>query len=188
MPKLLKKRGGARPGSGQKPIGDSRRIIKTIALEQRLWDAIEAYRTQAGLSRNGAVHKLLSECLLIDAPSVQKPLFDTQNDNKANLPDWFTSEKPTFEELISDYAPAKFGQWLAANIPSISPELQSQHKERWRTADPNTLNGFRQYGPKLIEAIKAGRLTLHPDQARGIGRLDDRELRRALINLAGITF
>lgn len=187
MPKLLKKRGGARPGSGQKPIGASRRIIKTIALEQRLWDAIEAYRTQAGLSRNGAVHKLLSECLLIDAPSVQKPLIDKPNDNKANLPDWFTSEKPTFEELISDYTPAKFGQWLAENLPPLSPELQSNLKTPWRTADPNTLNGLRQYGTELIGAIKAGKLKVYPAQAAGMRKMDDRELRRALITLAGIT-
>jgi len=135
-----------------------------------------------------AVNKLLSERPLIAAPSVQKPLIDKQNDNKGILPDWFTSEKPTFEELISDYTPAKFGQWLADNIPSLSPELQSQYKARWQTADPNTLNGLRQYGSELIGAIKAGSLKLHPDQARGIGRMDDRELRKALINLAGITF
>ena len=192
MPKL-KNWGGARPGSGRPIVGKEKRQITTIALEPVLLAALERYAKQAGLSRNEAVNRLLSECLLAPPDDERiKALTELshalENPPGEKIPDWFTSEKPTFEELITEPAPAKFGQWLADNIPSLSPELQSQYKARWQTADPNTLNGLRQYGSELIGAIKAGSLKLHPDQARGIGRMDDRELRKALINLAGITF
>lgn len=138
---------------------------------------------------NEAVNRLLAK-------------FDSQNDNEGiralnefshalenppgeKIPDWFTSEKPTFEELISTPAP-HFGQWLAENILPLSPELQSQYKAPWLIADPNTLNGLRHYGPELIEAIKAGNLKLHPEQAKAFSSMDDQRCRNMLINLAGI--
>jgi hypothetical protein len=203
MPKL-KNWGGARPGSGRPIVGKEKRQITTIALEPVLLAALERYAKQAGLSRNEAVNRLLAGCLLSDnqesvpgvsvkqvskgsSQSVQKPLIDKQNDNKANLPDWFTSEKPTFEELISDYAAAKFGQWLAENLPPLSPELQSQYKARW-SSENSKLNCFRQYGPELIGAIKAGKIGLVPAPTLLTARKTDTELRKDLINLAGITF
>jgi len=194
VPKLLKKRGGARPGSGQKPIGASRRIIKTIALEQRLWDAIEAYRTQAGLSRNGAVHKLLSERLLIDAPSVQMPLIDTPappvDDLELALAVVAAIERETGPNLALardlkewlDKTPSDFGQSLANELELLAlPES----KNNWDTYAASQLSKL--YGDPLVNLLlsRKTKLTNRTFQEL-IGSDDEGRRRRLLYELLGI--
>lgn len=186
MPKLLKKRGGARPGSGQKPIGDSRRIIKTIALEQKLWDAIEAYRTQAGLSRNGAVHKLLSERLL--------PADDLEQALAALDADPELTPRPTLAPCLADWlklTDLDFGQ-------SLAYELESWPVKRgafdWSLVKENeainqNLNRLIElYGKKLVELLTSGRTDLKTMRLKEICDMPDPDRRCALLDLAGITF
>ena len=95
---------------------------------------------------------------------------------------------PLCLEEVLNYTHAQFGQWLAGEPCIMTYEEREPFKAPWRTADPNTLNGFRQYGPELIGAIKAGKIGLVPAPTLLMARKTDTELRKDLINLAGITF
>ena len=183
MPKL-KNWGGARPGSGRPIVGKEKRQITTIALEPVLLAALERYAKQAGLSRNEAVNRLLSECLLSTPP---EPSYDDLAGMVADIEqDTGPTLAPCLDDVLS-YSPAHFGQWLAENLLPLSPELQSQYKARW-SSENSKLNCFRQYGPELIGAIKAGKIGLVPAPTLLMARKTDTELRKDLINLAGITF
>lgn len=186
MPKLLKKRGGARPGSGQKPIGDSRRIIKTIALEQKLWDAIEAYRTQAGLSRNGAVHKLLSERLL--------PADDFEQALAALDADPEFTPSPTLARDLEEWlhkTPSDFSQSLAYEL-GLRPVKRgafdwSLVKEN-EAINQNLKRLTELYGEKLVELLTSGRTDLKTMRLKEICDMSERARRCSLLELAGITF
>jgi hypothetical protein len=184
MPKL-KNWGGARPGSGRPIVGKEKRQITTIALEPVLLAALERYAKQAGLSRNEAVNRLLSERLLIDPPSVQKPLIDKQNDNKGILPDWFTSDKPLLVEVL-EYKPAKFGQWFTESLIPMPTDKQEQLKDAWRDADKQIFNRLQEYGQELIGAIRAGKADLDPALVSNLINMDDSTCREYLIAWAGI--
>lgn len=197
MPKM-KNWGGSRPGAGRPLTGKGKRQITTIALEPALIAALERYAKQAGLSRNEAVNRLLSSCLLSDRPeSVQKPLIDTPGDELAQAmaavdADPELTPRPALPLCLADVlelSPVMFGQWFTEALAKMIPpplEQQDQFKDHWPAADPNVLNGFRQYGPELIDAIKAGKIRMIPAQAKGLSNADESERRKALITFAGI--
>lgn len=183
MPKM-KNWGGSRPGAGRPLTGKGKRQITTIALEPALIAALERYAKQAGLSRNEAVNRLLSSCLM---PGDELAQAMAALDADPEL-----TPRPALPLCLADVlelSPVMFGQWfteaLAKMIP-IPTEQQDQFKDHWRTADTNVLNGFRHYGPEVIGAIKAGKIRMIPAQAKGLSNADESERRKALITFAGI--
>lgn len=180
MPKL-KNWGGARPGSGRPIVGKEKRQITTIALEPVLLAALERYAKQAGLSRNEAVNRLLSECLLIDAPA-------PPDDDLAGMVAAIERETGPPLALARDLkewldkTPSDFGQSLANELELLAlPES----KNNWDTYAASQLSKL--YGDPLVNLLlsRKTKLTNRTFQEL-IGSDDEGRRRRLLYELLGI--
>lgn len=191
MPKL-KNWGGSRPGAGRPMAGQGKRQITTFALEPALLAALERYAKQADISRNEAVNRLLSERLLSDrSESVQTPLIDTPAPESlsamiAAIERETGPALPLCQADVLDMPPETFGQWFVDTLIPCPLEQQAQFKGPWMRAPEGVLNGFKHYGPELIDAIKTGKVKLSPPQAKGLGSADEPTRRKALLDVAGI--
>lgn len=192
MPKL-KNWGGARPGSGRPIVGKEKRQITTIALEPVLLAALERYAKQAGLSRNEAVNRLLSECLLAGRPkSVQKPLIDTPapGDDLAQAIAALDAD-PEFTTAVAPLAPCmsdwlnmpsqKFGEALANELELLALPPRPNNFDKDVTKQLTAI-----YGEHLVNLILSTKTELTNRTFQELIGYDEDPRRYRLLALAGI--